>query len=123
MERDRFEQLVREGIARIPARFRQLIRNVAIVVEDDPTPEQLRRNRIPTGSTLLGLYEGVPRAARYGQEPILPDKITIFQHPIEAIARTPDAVRQAVAETVWHEVGHHFGLSEHALRQAERRRR
>lgn len=122
MEREQFEQLVSEGLTRIPAKFRRLLKNVAIVVADAPTPAQLRRNRIGPGSTLLGLYEGVPRAARFGQEPLMPDKITIFQRPIESVALTPDAIREQVAQTVWHEVGHHFGLSEHAVRTAERRR-
>lgn len=122
MERDQFEQLVSEGLERIPAKFRVLIKNVAILIADAPTPEQLRRNHIGPGSTLLGLYEGVPRAARYGQEPLMPDKITIFQQPIESVAATPEAVREQVAKTVWHEIGHHFGLSEHAVRTAERRR-
>lgn len=122
MEREQFEQLVAEGITRIPAKFRRLLKNVAIVVADAPTSEQLRRNRIGPGSTLLGLYEGVPRAARYGQEPLMPDKITIFQQPIESVAATPEAIREQVATTVWHEIGHHFGLSEHAVRTAERRK-
>lgn len=123
MDRPAFEQLVAEGVARLPTRFRDLIKNVAIVVEDAPTSEQLRRNRIGNGSLLLGLYEGVPRTSRYGHEPLFPDKITIFQRSIELVAHSPEAIREQVAMTVWHEIGHHFGLSEHAVRRAEEKRR
>ncbi len=112
-----------EGVARLPRRFRELIKNVAIVVEDEPSPAQLRRSRITSGSLLLGLYEGVPRTSRYGHDPLLPDKITIFQRSIELVAHSPEAIREQVAMTVWHEIGHHFGLSEHAVRQAETKRR
>ncbi|MBI4089970.1 MAG: metallopeptidase family protein [Candidatus Kerfeldbacteria bacterium] len=123
MERSVFEELVQQGLARIPERFRRLLRNVAILVADEPTPAQLRKGGVRPGSLLLGLYEGVPRISRYGQEPMLPDKITVFQKSIEAVARTPAAIREEVARTVWHELGHHFGLSEHAVRRAEQRRR
>lgn len=123
MQRQEFENLVREGIERIPPRFRKLLKNVAILAADEPTAEQLRRSRTRSGSLLLGLYEGVPRASRFGQDPLLPDTITIFQRPIEAVAATPEAIRKQVADTVWHEIGHHFGLSEDAVRRAERRRR
>lgn len=123
MDRPAFEALVQQGLSRIPARFRQLLRNIAIVVTNEPTPAQLKKSGIRQGSLLLGLYEGVPRTSRYGQEPLLPDKITIFQWSIEAVAKTPAAIREEVARTVWHELGHHFGLSEHAVRRAEQRRR
>lgn len=122
MKRQQFEQLVAEGLELIPAKFRRLIKNVAIVVEDLPTAQQLRRSNIRSGALLLGLYEGVPHTSRCGRDPVLPDKITIFQEPIEAVARTPEAIRRAVAETVWHEIGHYFGLSEHAVRRAALRK-
>ncbi|MBI4092390.1 MAG: metallopeptidase family protein [Candidatus Kerfeldbacteria bacterium] len=122
MERDEFEQLVAEGLSRIPDKFRKLLKNVAVVIEDFPSTAQLRKTGVRRGSLLLGLYEGVPRIARYGHDPLLPDKITIFQRSIEMVAHSPEAIRQAVAEKVWHEVGHHFGLSEHAVRQAQSRK-
>lgn len=123
MTREDFSRLVAEGLERIPDRFRALLKNIALVIEDEPSPEQLRRTGTRRGALLLGLYEGVPRTSRYGRDPLLPDKITIFQIPIESVAGTPEAVRGEVARTVWHEIGHHFGLSEQAVRQAERRRR
>lgn len=119
MERDEFELIVAEGVAEIPERFRSILENVAIVVEYSPTPAQLRKTGVRAGSILLGLYEGVPRISRYGQLPTLPDKITIFQRSIEAVAHTGDAIREEVKKTVWHELGHHFGLSEHAVRKAQ----
>ncbi len=122
MERLAFEQLVAQGIAQIPERFRRLLKNVAIVIEDQPTLLQLRKSKIDRRSLLLGLYEGVPKTHRFGQDPLLPDKITIFRKSVEAVAHSPADIRQVVAETIWHEIGHYFGLSEHAVRQAETRR-
>lgn len=122
MERDAFEKLVAEGVASIPERFRRLIENTAIIVEDAPTPSQLKKTGVRAGSILLGLYEGVPKTSRYGALPSLPDKITIFQQSIEAVAHTDEAIREEVKKTVWHEIGHHFGLSEHAVRKAQTRK-
>ncbi|MFH0828852.1 MAG: metallopeptidase family protein [Candidatus Kerfeldbacteria bacterium] len=122
MDRETFEHLVGESLIDIPEKFRALLENIAIVVQDEPTPEQLRKTGLHAGSLLLGLYEGVPKTGRYGQTPILPDKITIFQRSIEVVARTPEAISEEVRKTVWHEIGHHFGLSEHAVRKAQARR-
>ena len=124
MEREQFEQIVRAAWRKIPSRFRRRIENVAIVVEDEPTRGQLRRGDVPPGSTLLGLYEGVPlsrRGAGYGM--VLPDKISLFQGPIERSARHPDEIPNIVYDTLWHELAHYFGMSEREVRQSERRRR
>lgn len=118
-----FEQLVAEGIDAIPEKFLEKLENVAIVVEDEPTPEQRRELRLHKGLTLFGLYEGVPmtkRGPHYGE--VLPDKITIFKNPILEAARTPQEVRQMVRDTVWHEIAHHFGMNEREVRAKERRR-
>ena len=123
MERTDFEILVSQGLDAIPERFRGLMKNVAIIVADEPTREQARKAKLRPGTLLLGLYEGVPQTSRYGRDPLLPDKITIFQRAIESIAAGPEAIPQLVAETVWHEIVHHFGLSEHAVRQAQQKRR
>ena len=143
MTRKEFEEFVSEGVAAIPEKFRALIKNVAFLVADRPTVKQREQNNLRADETLLGLYEGVPRTAR-GEEYgglVLPDRITIFKKPIEeeanlvveeqfsnnrrpsAIARPEEVfkkeVRRHVIDTVWHEVAHHFGLDEAAVKQRE----
>ena len=118
METDAFEKLVEEVIDTLPEEFQEKLNNVAIVVEDIPSWEQMAKVRIPHGSTLFGLYEGVPNTRRgAGYALVPPDKITIFQRPIEFFYRTPDAIRTKVRDTVLHEIGHHFGMSEEELRR------
>mgnify|MGYP002153787410 FL=1 len=122
MEPDEFARLVREAYRDIPARFRRRLHNVAVVVEQEPSEEDLARARCPRGSTLLGLYHGIPltqRTSSYGM--VLPDKISIYQGPIERMARNQEHLRRIVRETLWHEVGHYFGMDEQRVRRAERR--
>ncbi len=121
---DEFERLVSAAFRRIPARFRKRLRNVALIVEDEPSPQQLARGRVPRGSTLLGLYEGRPLTTRSVFEPFaMPDRIVIFQGPHERLARDPGHLARLVEDTVWHEVAHYFGMNELQVRAAERRRR
>jgi predicted Zn-dependent protease with MMP-like domain len=123
MNPDEFDRLVAAAYARIPGRFRKRLHNVALVVEREPTAAQLRRGRVPRGGTLLGLYEGRPLTTRSVFEPFaMPDRITIFQGPHERLARGPEHLARLVADTVWHEVAHYFGLNEREVRAAERRR-
>jgi len=119
-----FDLLVEEAYAAIPRRFRRRLKNVAIVVEPEPSPAQLARGRVPRGSTLLGLYEGRPLTTRSVFEPFaMPDRITIFQGPHERLARSPEHLLQLIRDTVWHEIAHYFGMDERQVRAAERRRR
>jgi predicted Zn-dependent protease with MMP-like domain len=119
-----FDELVAGACARIPARFRRRIKNIAFLVEPEPTPAQLARGRVPRGSTLLGLYEGRPLPTRSVFEPYaMPDRITIFQGPHERMAQSPEHLARLVESTVWHEVAHYFGLNELEVRRAEHRRR
>ena len=98
--------------------------NVAVVIEDLPTHQQRRKGGAQAGNILLGLYEGVPRTKRGpGYTMTLPDKISIFQKSIEAVARTESAIRAQVRETVWHEIAHHFGFDERAVRTLSQKRR
>lgn len=112
VRRARFARLVRRALADLPPGFRERMRNVDVVVEDDPDP-----SRTPAGQTLLGLYEGVPLTDRWGGEPYLPDRITIYRRPIEAMAASPQAQADLVRETVVHEVAHHFGISDARLEE------
>jgi predicted Zn-dependent protease with MMP-like domain len=119
-----FDRLVADAWARIPARFRRRMKNIALLVEDEPNPAQLSRGRVPHGSTLLGLYEGRPLTQRSVFESFaMPDRITIFQGPHERLARSQEDLARLVEDTVWHEVAHYFGMDERQVRAAERRRR
>jgi predicted Zn-dependent protease with MMP-like domain len=114
-----FEALVVEALDGLPEEIHAWLDNVAIVVADHPTPAHLRQGRVRRGGLLLGLYVGVPKTRRgitYGE--VLPDKIVIFQRPIEMVCRTAEEIREQVRRTVLHEIGHHFGMDEGDLREA-----
>jgi predicted Zn-dependent protease with MMP-like domain len=120
MTKERFTKLVEEALQGIPRRFRDAVRNVAVVVEDEPSPELLAEMEIEPGDTLFGLYHGTPLTQRdvaYGNT--LPDRISIYQRPIEEACQDEDDIRQCVAETVIHEFGHYFGLSEEEIEEIE----
>ncbi len=119
MNRTEFEELVQYALRRLPKRFKLRIRNVEIEVEDEPGQEILESMGIETG-TLFGLYQGVPLTERewnYGN--ILPDRIVIYQRPIEQAARSREEIEEIVLETVMHEVGHYFGFSDEELYDIE----
>jgi len=119
---EKFEELVNEGIKAIPKGFLEKLDNVDIIVEETPTPEQLRKLKIRKGSFLFGLYEGVPQTKRWGYGQVLPDKITIFKNSIEKLAQSEKEIKEIVKNTVWHEIAHHFGMDEKRVRQAESHR-
>jgi len=122
MTRARFEQLVAEAIRTIPPRFRDELRNIAVMVEDEPADELLDEMEIEPPDTLFGLYQGTPlteRAWDYGNA--LPDRIVLYQGPIEDASETEEDVVVTVGETLIHEVGHYFGLSEEELENIEER--
>ena len=112
MKGENFRKLVREAVLSLPENIRKKMDNIDIVVEKGS----------PRGS-ILGLYEGVPKTA-WGRDfgMMLPDKITIFQAPIERMAKSPKEVKEIVRETVYHEVAHHFGFSEKGVRELEKKR-
>lgn len=123
MDRPSFEQLVQNSLRRLPRRFKQKIRNISIEVEDAPSRAMLREMGIEQG-TLFGLYQGVPLTARewnFGN--VLPDRIVIYQHPIEQHAASPEEIEEMVLETVIHEVGHYFGFDDEELYEIEEEKR
>lgn len=121
---EKFEKMVDEGVKAIPEKFLAKLDNVVIVVELEPTPAQIKKLKIRRGWTLFGLYEGVPQATRGANySAVLPDKITIFQRPIEEAARGEEEIKEIVKNTVWHEIAHHFGMGEDRVRQAEARKK
>lgn len=120
MTRQEFSVLVEEALAEIPGRFRQAMKNVAVVIEDEPPAHILEELEVDPGDTLFGLYQGTPLTERrwdYGNA--LPDRISIYQHPIEDACETDDEIRACVAETVIHEFGHYFGMSEEEIEEIE----
>ena len=122
MTREQFERLVAEAIALIPRRFRREMNNLALVVEDEPSLALLDEMEIEPPDSLYGLYQGTPlpeRAWAHGNN--LPDKITLFQRPIEHDCEDEDEVRDVIGETLIHEVGHYFGLSEEEIEEIEAR--
>ncbi len=112
MTAEQFDKIVERALRRIPARFRRRMENVAIVVE-----------REPPRPGLLGLYQGVPLTDRtVGDSFRMPDRITIYQGPHERMARDLVHLEKIIADTVWHEIAHYFGMDEPQVRRAERRR-
>jgi predicted Zn-dependent protease with MMP-like domain len=112
---ERFEEMVADALDSIPAALGDAMDNVAVVVADWPTPEQLDGR----AGTLLGLYEGVPLTARgpLSYSGVGPDRITVFSGPLCRFARDEDDLARNVRTTVLHEVGHYFGMSEARLHE------
>lgn len=122
MNRAAFERLVAEALASIPARFRREMKNVAVIVDDQPSPAQRAAVDLDAEDVLFGLYEGVPLTERtWTQGNVEPDRITIFQGPIEAACESDDEIVVAIGETLIHEFGHYFGLSEEEIEEIEER--
>jgi predicted Zn-dependent protease with MMP-like domain len=122
MTRERFEKLVVEAMALIPKRFRLEMKNIAVVVEDEPSAELLDEMEIEPPDSLYGLYQGTPLPERtWGYGNTLPDRVTLFQKPIEEDSEDEDDVRAVIGETLIHEVGHYFGLSEEEIEEIEER--
>ena len=122
MTRQQFEQLVAEAVTLIPARFRREMKNLALIVEDEPDADLLAEMEIEPPDSLYGLYSGTPLPERgwdFGNR--LPDCITIFQRPIEEDCDDEDEMRKVIGETLIHEVGHYFGMSEEEIEDIEER--
>jgi predicted Zn-dependent protease with MMP-like domain len=121
MTREKFNALVDEAVRDIPRRFRRAMENVAVIVEDHPSRELLDELELEPGGTLLGLYQGTPLPERgWGYGNTLPDRISIYQRPIEAeCGEDEDEIRACIAETVIHEFGHYFGMSEEEIEEIE----
>jgi predicted Zn-dependent protease with MMP-like domain len=126
MERERFEELVEQAVEALPQEFKYRLENVAVVVQSWPTGRQLRGVGLRRREELLGLYEGVPLTA-FGRDhtmtPVLPEKITIFQKPIELAYRSEERILRGIEETVRHEIAHHFGISDKRIQDIAREKR
>ncbi len=123
MPRKEFEKLVDQGYEQLPEWVRAKIKNVAVLIEDKPSIEVREREGLGEDETLLGYYQGVPlseRGEHYGIGGTMPDTITLYTVPIEEAARLDSIpVAQVIAETIWHEFAHHFGMDEDEVRHRE----
>jgi predicted Zn-dependent protease with MMP-like domain len=120
--REQFRELVEEAIDTIPRRFAREVRNLAIIVEDEPSDDVLDQMDMGPDDVLLGLYEGTPLTERSGYGNQLPDRITLFQNTIEEDCNDDeDEIVIAIGETLIHELGHYFGMSEDEIMEIEER--
>lgn len=123
MDRQEFEALVDKAIEALPPEFRSKLENVDIAVEDWPSPQQVSKLRLRSKAQLLGLYEGVPQTERNrGYNLVLPDRITIFQKPIELKCRSSQEIKEEIGSVVRHEIAHHFGIGDATLYKIERQK-
>jgi len=118
--RQKFQNIVTSSLAELPKEIMTRIENVDIVIDDVASSSQLIGTGIEDKMELLGLYEGIPLNERYGYDMVLPDKITIFQRPVEAICSTEEEIKLEIRTTVVHEIGHHFGFSDEELHKLEK---
>jgi len=122
MTRTRFEQLVADAVRTIPRRFRQQLQNLVIIVEDEPDDQLLGEMEIEPPDTLFGLYQGTPLTERrWDHGNVLPDRIVLYQGPIEDVCDSDDEIVATIGETLIHEVGHYFGMTEDELEAIEDR--
>lgn len=121
---DHFAQLVADALDALPERFTRHMDNVAVVYEDDPTPDQRHKLALRGNQTLFGLYEGIPLIQRgAGYNMVLPDKITVFKHPLVAASRDIEELKDNIRHTLWHEIAHHIGLNHDRIDELDQKRR
>lgn len=114
-----FQQLIDQALTELPGEHAKNIRNIAILYEDMPTPEQRQQLMLRNDQTLLGLYEGVPLSERQGMTRLYPDKITLFKGPLMMRASTPEGLKEDIKHTLWHEIAHYYGLNHDRIRELE----
>jgi predicted Zn-dependent protease with MMP-like domain len=114
-----FQRLINEALEELPGEHVKNIKNVAILFEDLPTPEQRQQLALRHDQTLLGLYEGVPLPQRQGVTRIFPDKITLFKTPLQWSAGSPAGLKEQIKHTLWHEIAHYYGLDHDRIRDLE----
>jgi predicted Zn-dependent protease with MMP-like domain len=120
MKQRQFERLVDRALESLPPEFQQLIDNVAIFIQDRPSRSLLREMGLEPDDTMLGLYEGIPQTERTTTYDLVPpDRITLFQRPIEDCCNTDAEVAEQIRRTILHEVGHHFGIDDERLDEIE----
>ncbi len=116
---EEFQALINQALTELPGEHARNIKNVAILYELEPTPEQRVAGKLKPYETLLGLYEGVPLSQRQGTTRLLPDKITLFKGPLTRRANTPAELKEAIKHTLWHEIAHYYGLDHQQIHELE----
>lgn len=114
-----FDEMISRALDSLPGEHVKNIKNVAIVMQDEPSPEQREKLQLQADQTLFGLYEGVPLAQRQGHTTQLPDKITLFKGPLARYAGNMDSLQEQIRHTLWHEIGHYYGLDHKRIRELE----
>ena len=118
--KEQFELWVKEAIDNLPEKFFKKINNVAFIVKDEPTKEQLKKAKLNASHILFGLYEGYLQSKKLNLGPVVPDRVTIFRKSITSQHSTREGIRSQIFETIKHEIAHHFGSSEAGARKASR---
>ncbi len=117
---EQFEELINQSMDELPQEYIRNLNNVAVVYEDEPTPEQHERLKLRCYETLFGLYEGIPRTKRTNSyNLVLPDKITLFKLPMLRTVTTLAQLKAQVKRTLWHEIAHHYGLDHDRIHELE----
>ena len=116
---DVFQELVHEALKSLPGLHASNIKNVAILYEEDPTPEQRMKLNLRHDQTLFGLYEGVPLSSRQGETRLFPDKITVFKGPLSRASSSIAELKENIRHTLWHEIGHYYGLDHERIRELD----
>jgi predicted Zn-dependent protease with MMP-like domain len=114
-----FQQLIDDALGEMPKERLEHLKNVAILYEYDPTPEQRQTLELRDDQTLFGLYEGVPLPQRQGETRLYPDKITLFKNPLCRSARNLAELKEEIKHTVWHELAHYYGLDHKRISELE----
>ncbi|HUD06701.1 MAG TPA: metallopeptidase family protein [Candidatus Saccharimonadales bacterium] len=120
---EEFEKLIHRAVAALPSRYVDNLKNVAFLLEDEPSIQQRQLLMLRDDQTLFGLYEGVPLSQRQGTTKVLPDKITIFKGPIERSSPDIASLYNRVGRTIWHEVAHYYGLDHKRINDLEAKER
>lgn len=116
---EEFQQLIDQALGELPGEHVKNIKNIAILYETEPTPEQRAKTNLQPFQTLLGLYEGLPLSRRQGMEHMYPDKITLFKGPLTRKAADLPALKEDIKHTLWHEIAHYYGLNHERIHELE----
>ena len=117
---DEFQNLINKAFDELPQSQTENVKNIALLYEDDPSPAQREQLKLRDDQSLYGLYEGVPLPARQGQPRLYPDKITLFKNPLLQSAGSRQQLKAQIKHTLWHEIGHFYGLDHERIHQIER---
>ena len=116
---DLFQDLINRALETLPGEHVKNIANVAILYEEEPTPEQRQKLLLRHDQTLLGLYEGTPLSKRQGMDRLFPDRITLFKGPLSRRSNSESELQEDIRHTLWHEIGHYYGLDHERISELE----